>query len=181
MPADAAFALFLTWTCFGTWLPGDERGYVSNTHLKRRGTAPKENVPGTPYTADDRRTRMIAAAIQKWETVYLSPQQALWAAESLVKTAVSKGSRILRGAVMSNHIHLVVVDCPDGEVVRRILKETSQAYLSEKVGHSQKWWTSGGSDRYRLSHDSIETTPRYVAHQIGKLAEIVDNQAFACT
>src|SRR5690349_21194983 len=38
----------LTWTTYGTWLPGDERGFVSNV---RDGDGPevKHNTPATPY------------------------------------------------------------------------------------------------------------------------------------
>jgi REP element-mobilizing transposase RayT len=181
MPPEAPFALFLTWTCYGTWLPGDERGFVSNSLLSGGGFEPKANTPGTPYRRDDGFTRQVAASLQKWDSVYLTQQQAMWAAESFVRTAESKFWRILRGAVMSNHSHLVVTDCPDdGEAVRRVFKGTSQAYLSEKMGQSQKWWTSGGSDRYRHTHAAIESTIRYVAGQHGKLAEIVDNKVCPC-
>ena len=49
-------AVFMTWTTYGTWLPGDPGGYVSNTlkpdgHYERR-----QNLPGTPFTADVPRT-----------------------------------------------------------------------------------------------------------------------------
>jgi hypothetical protein len=33
MSADEPFALHITWTCYGTWLPGDQRGHVSNVLL----------------------------------------------------------------------------------------------------------------------------------------------------
>jgi hypothetical protein len=40
------FALLLTWTCYGTWLPGDARGYVSNTRSNHGGFEPLQNAPG---------------------------------------------------------------------------------------------------------------------------------------
>ena len=42
----------LTWTTYGTWLPGDQRGFVSNVP---NGSGPevRHNIPGTPYDADD--------------------------------------------------------------------------------------------------------------------------------
>src|SRR6516225_1923021 len=57
MHQDRPFALHITWTCYTTWLPGDRRGYVSNTLLPEGGSLPRQNMPGTPVTADDPLTR----------------------------------------------------------------------------------------------------------------------------
>ena len=45
---DDAFALHITWTTYGSRLPGDERGYVSNTYLPSEGYQPKQNAPSAP-------------------------------------------------------------------------------------------------------------------------------------
>jgi REP element-mobilizing transposase RayT len=177
MATDQPFALHETWTCYGTWLPGDERGYVSNTLLPTGGYVPKENTPGTPYTADDPTTRDRARSLQKGETVFLNHEQALIAARALVKAAQERNWRIVRAALMCNHIHVVVMDCPDdGPMVRRILKGTSQAALSKFTGRKQRWWTAGGSDRYKHDWQAIENAVNYVEQQPGKLVEIVDMQ-----
>jgi hypothetical protein len=140
MITDRPFALLISWTCYGTWLPGDPRGYVSNTLLPERGFDRKQNIPGTAYTADDNYTRECARALQKSETVYLTPALALVAAQALVNAAKERGWRIVQGAIMANHVHIVVQDCPDeGPAVRRILKGTSQNALSRHVGKSQRW------------------------------------------
>src|SRR3954454_4062773 len=34
------FALHITWTCYGTWLPGDERGHVSDVIFPDGGFVP---------------------------------------------------------------------------------------------------------------------------------------------
>ena len=74
---------------------------------------------------------------------------------------------------MANHVHLVVMDCPDdGPGVRRILKGNSQAAMCNLAGRNTKWWTSGGSDRYLHGEDPIEGAIRYVRDQPGILAEI---------
>jgi len=54
---DEPFALLITWTCYGTWLPGDRRGYGSNTRRKDGKYDPKQNIPGTSITADHALTR----------------------------------------------------------------------------------------------------------------------------
>ncbi|MBV9125731.1 MAG: hypothetical protein JO112_20470, partial [Planctomycetes bacterium] len=96
MKTERPFALHITWTCYGTWLPGDGRGHVSNVLLPAGGFLPKENVPGTPYHPGDDFTRRRARELQKGETVHLTAEQALAAAESLCRAAQSRGWRIVR-------------------------------------------------------------------------------------
>jgi hypothetical protein len=167
------FALHITWTCYATWLPGDRRGYVSNTRLARGGFIPKQNTPGTPYTKDDPTTRALATAQQSWPTVHLSREQAACVARSLVGAAAARGWVVLRAAVMDNHVHVVVTDSPDdGPAVRRALKGVTQAALSEQLGRPRRWWTEGGSDRYKHDQSAIDAAVSYVARQPGMLAGI---------
>jgi REP element-mobilizing transposase RayT len=179
---DDAFALHITWTTYGSRLPGDERGHVSNTLVPGEGYRPKENTPGTPVAAGDAITQQRARELQKWPTVYLTQSEALTAARALVEAARRRGWRIVRAAIMTDHAHVVIMDCPDdGSQVRRVLKGASQAFLSEKRGSPRTWWTTGGSDRYKHGTLAIETAIQYVADQENKLAEIVDMEARACT
>ena len=175
MPIEKPFALHVSWTCYATWLPGDKRGYVSNTLLPEGGFIPKENTPGTPCTADDPYTRNQARNLQKDTTVYLTAELAEVAARTIVEAARKRGWRIVRAAIMANHVHVVIMDCPpDGEAVRRILKGTSQAALSDALGRSRRWWTHGGSDRYKNDDEAITNAVNYVADQLYKLVEIID-------
>jgi hypothetical protein len=63
--------------------------------------------------------------------------------------------------------------------VRRILKGTSQAILSDKAGENRRSWTRGGSDHYLHSEEAILAAIRYVAEQEYKLAEIIDMRVIA--
>ena len=45
MTSERPFVLHITWTCYGNWLPGDRRGYVSNTLRPEGGFRPKEKHP----------------------------------------------------------------------------------------------------------------------------------------
>jgi REP element-mobilizing transposase RayT len=171
-----SFALLVTWTCYGTWLPGDERGHASNVLLPGGGFVSRQNAPGTPYAASDAHTHARARAAQKGETVWLTKSQAQIAATGLVKAAAERGWRILRAALMRNHAHVLICNCPDdGPTVRRILKGVSQAALNDVEG-IRRWWTAGGSDRYKHGDEAIESAYAYVANQEGKLVEIIDMQ-----
>ena len=173
MIEERPFALHITWTCYGTWLPGDERGHVSNILLPEGGYLPKQNVAGAPIAAGDAYTKQRAQSLQKGPTVLLTADEALVAARALVKATQARSWVIVRGAVMANHVHVLVTNCPDdGPAVRRILKGVSQAALCETTGRSQRWWTAGGSDRYKHGRAAIEAAIRYIADQDYKLAEI---------
>jgi REP element-mobilizing transposase RayT len=173
------FALLITWTCYGNWLPGDPRGYVSNTLTSGRYES-KKNTPGTPYTADESETLKRARSLQKQSIVRLNGEQALVVAKTMVDACKKRGWFIARAAIMTNHVHTVIWDCPnDGSLVRRILKGTTQAALSDHAGQPRTWWTTGGSDRYKNDEQAIVNAVNYVANQERKLAEVIDMIAYA--
>src|SRR5690348_3503186 len=97
----------LTWTTYGTWLPGDARGFVSNVSAEG-GTEVRHNIPGTPYDADDARVRQRALANLVGQPVWLTAEQASLVARQLQETAEYRGWTLLAYAIMANHIHLVV-------------------------------------------------------------------------
>jgi hypothetical protein len=174
MNRDDTFALLISWTCYGTWLPGDARGYVSNTLLPGGGFEPKQNVPHTPCAADDKVGHAKARQIQSQPTVRLSRSFARAAAEAMVAAAAERGWFISRAAIMANHAHIVITSCPDhGPTVRRVLKGVSQAAMNRTVGGPRRWWTAGGSDRYKHGGAAVEATIGNVADQKWKLVEIV--------
>ncbi len=170
------FALLESWTCYGQWLPGDQRGYVSNT-LTNEGYREKRNQPGTLCDRNDSATYRRARELQKGEIVRLSEEQAIIAATAMIEACVDREWLILRGAIMANHVHIVVTNSPDdGPAVRRVLKGTSQAALSRSLGEPRKWWTSGGSDRYKHGAAAVATAVNYVANQEFPLVLIVENK-----
>ena len=87
MDNNEFFALHITWTCYGTWLPGDPRGHVSNHLNKHNVYLPKQNIPGTDYAGGDRKTWENARSFQKGETVYLTAAQAELVCHSMVRAA----------------------------------------------------------------------------------------------
>lgn len=175
MDDSSPFALLLTWMCYGTWLPGDRRGYVSRTRRGDGTYEPRQNAPGTNFTADHPITRVHAASFQKHETATIERTLARTAAEALIAASAKQNWHIIRAAIMWNHVHVIVTRCPDaGPVVRRVLKGVSQNALSDHEGKPRRWWTRGGSDRYLHGERAITAATKYVANQPGALIEIVD-------
>lgn len=173
------FALHITWTCYGTWLPGDPRGYVSNTLLPKGGFVPKQNVPDTAYAANDSNTYLHAQRLQKSPPARLLTDHAWCAAHAIVNGARERQWHILRGAFMANHVHIVVSGCPqDGPMVRRILKGISDAKLRKEFPGNGRWWTQGGSDHYKNTPRAIEAAIDYVANQEYILVAIDNMRVF---
>ncbi len=163
---DRPFALLLTWTFYDTWLPGDQRGYVANSRSQRGGFEPLHNVPGTAIDADHAESRDLARSLQKHSSVRLTQGEALLVADVFIAAAVKHNWQIVRGAVMANHVYLVVMESPDnGPEVRRVFKGVSQTRLRNQTGKSGRWWTQGGSDRYLHGDDAILAAVRYVKQQ----------------
>ena len=136
---------------------------------------------GTSFDRGETATYVRARELQRHETVNLTVEQARVAARAMVEAAMEREWVILQGAVMTNHVHIVVAQCPDnGSAVRRILKGTSQAALSRFAGKLRKWWTTGGSDRYKHGEGAVAAAVRYVDEQERMLVKIVNNEIVDC-
>jgi len=177
--SDKPFALHITWTTYGTWLPGDKRGYVSPTRLPTGGALPKKNIYGTDYTRNDPYTKHIADSQQKYDTVLLTLDLANVVAAQLIASCEERHWHIAQAAIMTNHVHVVVMLCPeDGSAVRRILKGVSQAALSKHTGKNQRWWTTRGSNRYKYDQEAIDNAVHYDQRQEGMLVGIENMKIF---
>jgi hypothetical protein len=175
--SDRPFALFITWTCYGTWLPGDKRGHVSNVLLPNSRYERSDQSPNSPYPDGDPRTRTRAAGLQKYTTARLCASDAFILATSLLETSVSHAWFIPRAAILFNHVHVVVCKCPpDGPAVRRLWKGRAHADFRRSSSGPQHLWTKGGSDRYLNDGASIAGAIHYVANQLNPLAEIIDGR-----
>ena len=63
MQHDDAFALLLTWTTYGSWLPGDPRGHVSPVYRQQGGYQKRQNIPGTPLADSAEPTADLAPSL----------------------------------------------------------------------------------------------------------------------
>jgi REP element-mobilizing transposase RayT len=130
-----------------------------------------------PYDRGNADTWLRAKEVQKYESVLLTLHDAQAAAVAMIEACVNRGWLILQAAIMANHVHVVVADCPDdGPAVRRVLKGTRQAAMSRQFGRPRKWWTEGGSDRYKHDDAAITAAVNYVANQSHPLVFIVKNE-----
>jgi REP element-mobilizing transposase RayT len=158
----------LTWTTYGTWLPGDDRGFVSNV---RAGDGPevKHNTPGTPY---DNKLRGLTIAAREQMTgapIWLNREHAVLLARQFRETAGHRGWALLALAIMANHVHLVVgvPGDPQPDVLLRDFKSYGSRCLNQRFGKpaSETWWTASGSRRKLPDERAVQAAVRYVRNQ----------------
>jgi REP element-mobilizing transposase RayT len=161
---------FLTWTTYGTWLLGDERGFVSP---KFEGDTPerRNNEPGQPYDEGRRDLRGIAENKLVGDPVRLTRAQAGVVRCQFEETASYRGWQLLAGAIMANHVHLVVGvhGDPDPSALLGDFKSYAGRALNLRdrvfVKPKPTWWTEQGSKRKITDWDNLEIVLRYVREQ----------------
>jgi REP element-mobilizing transposase RayT len=162
----------LTWTTYGTWLPGDPRAFVSNVR-DGPGTEVRRNIPGTPCDADDTRVRQRALDNLVGTPVWLNADQAGIILEQFRRTAAYRGWSLLAVAVLANHIHLVVgvSGDPDPAKLLHDFKSYATRALKDR-GHipsGGRWWTESGSRRKLPDERAVAAAIAYVLRQHGAL------------
>jgi REP element-mobilizing transposase RayT len=158
----------LTWTTYGTWLPGDPRGFVTPI----RDDAGKQvihNEYGTPCDADVAPLRNYAQSILRQAPVWLTAEQANVVAVQLRETAAHRAWGLLALAVMANHVH-VVLEAPENIPSQKILgdlKAYATRALDRAFGTTPKriWWTERGSKRLKPTPEAAAAAVRYVRDQ----------------
>jgi REP element-mobilizing transposase RayT len=152
-----AIAYFSTWTTYGTWLPGDERGWFE------RGTGIRE---------PDLMRRLEAALLMTEAAITLDHDQ-----RRLVEATIAAHCTIRQWTLhavncRSNHVH-VVVTARDRtiEVPREQLKAwcTRELKEHERLRHRaavrNNWWTQRGWDLYIDDDSHLAEVIAYVVER----------------
>ena len=158
----------LTWTTYGTWLPGDERGFVGDVR-DLDGVRRRHNIYGTPHSADHSPLRAYAASILTEPPVMLNKAQGIALAAQLRETARFRQWELHALAVMANHTHLVVT--AGEEVLAKKIQGDFKAWATRRLDHewgkrpNGSWWAEGGSCRPLRSDEDIVRAIEYVRQQ----------------
>ena len=164
----------LTSSFYGTWLPGDRRGFVGRVRDIRPEDAPtssriEHDVPGTPYDEDMPGLEHASAELMKGPPINVANQHADILICQFRETADFRKWRIHAAAVMANHIHLVV-ETPDDAEPTKVLgdfKAYGSRALTARFGKPQSgtWWTYSGSKRLLPNEQALEDGVYYVLHK----------------
>jgi REP element-mobilizing transposase RayT len=143
------YTYFITWTTYGTWLPGDARGW-----RKRRVG---EQLP-RPLLEQWCRKQM------KGETVLLSPTDRETVQTACREHCEFRNWELLAVNARSNHVHIVMIADESPKKVRDQLKANCTRCLRQQAEPliAKRTWTRGGDVELLDSEDDIESVVVYV-------------------
>ena len=169
MPEPLAY--FLTWSTYGTWLPGDARGWIEYRH---------------GWKLPDPIRELEAAARMTEDACRLTPEQRAIVEAQVAETCRFRGWELFAVNCRSNHVHVVVAADRHPKIVRNHLKAWCTRRLKEHAASTrtrnvsdvgtptrnvsedsietirENWWAERGSQRYVNDHDSLESAIVYV-------------------
>ena len=140
--------VFSTWTTYGTWLPGDERGWFQ----RARGL----------QSADALRT--LAAALRMTDdAMTLDGIQRSIVEETIAAHCHFRGWMLHAVNCRSNHVHVVATAADRTlEVPREQFKAWCSRKLSEAGPARANWWSERGWDVYLDDEEALAVVMGYV-------------------
>ena len=143
------FAYFLTWVTYGTWLPGDSRGWIEY----RSG-----------WKLPNLMMELESMALMTEDACRLNIEQRDAVERQLGETSEHRGWSLLAVNCRTNHVHVVIAaQKVKPKKIRIDLKAWATRCLKEGFDSTRKnWWAERGSIRYINIETSLEAAVRYV-------------------
>ena len=148
-------AYFITWTAYGSWLPGEDKGWC------KRGSRVIE--------PPDAQLRKAARQAMTDAPIIFTQAQRTLIESVIVKHCQIRNWTLHACNVRTNHIHLVVSAAMDGKEVRAQLKAWCSRRLSEQAGLARnradgqsRWFSERGDIEWIDKEEHLEAAIRYV-------------------
>jgi REP element-mobilizing transposase RayT len=149
-------AYLLTFTCYGLYLHGDERGSVDRDHNCAGGRSIE---PNRAWVSESRR-------VMADRSYRLGPTARQIVLESIRSVCAHRQWELLAAHVRTTHAHVVVSAPVPPEVVLHDLKAYASRALN-KIESSCRRWTRHGSTRYLWSREDVGASIDYVVRRQG--------------
>jgi REP element-mobilizing transposase RayT len=136
----------LTWTTYGSWLQGDERGWVKNGRILQPDNklylTNKQKLKRTPVKLQEAPKRLVK--------------------EIILDESKRISQKICAFTVCSDPIHIVAESCSESisQIVQRYKRVST--YALQKSGFNSKVWTKGYDKRYCFSVKDLRIRINYV-------------------
>jgi hypothetical protein len=136
----------VTWTTYGSWLQGDERGYVKHGKI----------------LSGNQQILLSNRMLQRAKTVTLTPAQRAIVHQTILGEAKRMGQAIEAIAVCERHVHIVARPCREsiGQIVSRY-KNAAMFALCENA-QIGRVWTGGFDKRFCFTEDEVRCRIEYV-------------------
>ena len=146
---DDPVGFFLTWVTYGTWLPGDSRGWVEYQHGWQLPAPVLEVEVSARMTEDACRLNVLQRdSVER----------------QIRETCRYRGWHLHVVNCRSNHVHVVVFAANTyPKKIRIDLKAWATRCLKEQFdAKRENWWAERGSIRYLYDGESLESAVYYV-------------------
>ncbi len=155
---------FITFSCYGTHLHGDESGSVDRRHNlfgsralesdAERAATERRSMDQPRYELDGRSRAAVLLALRE--------------------VCVHRGWNLLAAHVRSSHVHVVVEADARPEKVMSDFKAYASRALSRLVGErpSRRRWARHGSTRWLWQDQDVRDAIRYVVEEQGEAMEV---------
>ncbi len=161
----------ITSTFHGQWLPGDERGSITNVRDRRAGDDPsparrEHDRPGEAFEEYLPGLHLAAQSQLKGPPVTVGLAQAEELLDQFLETSAYRGWILHAVSIMANHIHLVV-EAPSNVNKSQLLRDF-KGYGARRLNslfgrrESGTWWSDGGSGRVVRN---LAAAIHYVCHR----------------
>jgi len=147
----------LTWRTYGSWLPGDERGWVDE----------RRNGRGEPMHGSDVRLEAAARAKMKAAAVILGDGQRRLVDDAIRAVCSAKKWPLHAVNVRTSHVHVVVSSPTSGDRTQVALKAAATHLLRERdsMPPGDVLWSRGGSQRRLTREDALWAAVDYVRNR----------------
>ncbi len=162
-----ALAYFITFSTYGTWLHGTDKGIgsVDRDH----------NVFGTPFIAPDADREERAARRMTDPPYVLSDPARAIVRDSIVELCQKKDWKLLALHVRTNHVHVVVsADREPGRLMSDLKARASRDLNRSGTDTNLKRWTRHGSTRHLFDEDSVVAAVAYTLDEQGPPMAVYD-------
>ena len=139
----------ITWTTYGTWLQGDERGYVKDGVI----------LPANEQLEESNRKMQVQNAVR------MSNVQQQIVREAILKEADVRVQKVYAISVQSTHVHIVLENTaePIDEVAAHY--KTAARLALKNLGHQGRVWTKCYDKRFCFDEESLNRRIQYVENQ----------------
>jgi hypothetical protein len=155
-------AYFITFSTYGTHLPGSDKGWVDKRH----------RIPGSPVLIGNERMAGYWEARLKEPAFVLKQSERGVVLEAVLGVCVYKGWVAHGVHVRTNHIHAVVGGEAKPERMMAVFKSYATRGLRANRGcQRERFWTDHGSTRYLWKEVSVKAAVEYVLNGQGTKME----------
>ncbi|MHC4573272.1 MAG: transposase [Planctomycetota bacterium] len=154
-------AYLITFSTYGTWLHGDNRGSIDKDH----------NSYCSPFIATNPGLTSKERSILKNPSVTLNKAQREAVLTTILHVCDLRAWFAHAVHVRAKHVHLVVAGSEKPERMMATLKAyATRAIKGRPDGHApKKFWTRHGSTKYLWTEASLAAAIRYVKYEQGDM------------